>query len=154
MKNKILLLGLTIFLLPLVSLAQQGDFGLGVIVGEPTGLSWKIWSRGTTAIAGAAAWSFGGRDAFHLHADYLFHHFRFFTVSKGRLPFYYGLGVRFLFHEEGEDRTRVGVRLPLGIEYIFAGPPLSLFMEIVPILDLAPGTDFDLNGAVGIRFYF
>jgi hypothetical protein len=30
-------------------------------------------------------------------------------------------------------------------------------MEIVPILDLAPGTDFDLNGAIGMglrSFYF
>jgi hypothetical protein len=30
-------------------------------------------------------------------------------------------------------------------------------MEIVPILDLVPGTDFDLNGAIGMglrSFYF
>ena len=153
MKN-MWLLGLIILLQPLSSFAQHNDFGLGVIIGEPTGLSWKIWAGGKNALAGAAAWSLGRTDAFHLHADYLFHNFRLFPVSKGRLPFYYGLGVRFLFHENGEESTKVGVRFPLGIEYIFATSSLGIFIEIVPILDLSPGTDFDLNAAIGFRFYF
>ena len=154
MRNKTLLLGLMVFLLPLPSLSQQDRFGLGIIVGEPTGISWKAWSGQTTAFAGAAAWSLSGKGTFHLHGDYLFHNFKFLSVPKGRLPFYYGVGVRFLFHEKEEDGTVFGVRFPLGIEYLFASPSLGLFMEIVPVLDLAPGTDFDLNGAVGFRFYF
>lgn len=157
MRNKIWLWGLAILLVPLPSLAQQQpNFGLGVIVGDPTGLSFKAWTGGRTAVAGAAAWSFGDRDAFQLHADYLFHNFRVFKVTKGRLPFYYGIGVRALFHErrdEDED-TVVGVRFPLGIEYLFASPSLGIFIEIVPILDLAPATEFDLNAAIGFRIYF
>lgn len=155
MTKKNVFLALIILLLPLPSLAQHGDFGLGVIIGEPTGLSWKIWTGGKTGLAGAAAWSLGRRDAFHLHADYLFHNFNLFSVSKGKLPFYYGLGFRLLFHErEDDNHTRAGVRIPLGIEYIFASPSLGAFIEIVPILDLSPRTDFDLNAAIGIRYYF
>jgi hypothetical protein len=28
-----------------------------------------------------------------------------------------------------------------------------LFFEVVPIVDLAPDTELDFNGGVGIRFY-
>ena len=154
MNKKILLLGLAVSLMPLSSVAQHGDFGLGVIVGEPTGISWKIWTGGQGAIAGAAAWSFGGKDAFHLHADYLFHNDRLFHVSKGKLPFYYGVGLRFLFHEKKDDGTAVGIRFPLGIEYLLTSPSLGMFIEVVPILDISPGTDLDLNAAVGFRYYF
>jgi hypothetical protein len=142
---------LTLFLLPLPSLAQDGGFGLGVIVGEPTGLSWKIWTGHNTAFAGAAAWSLGERATFHPHVDYLFHNENLFKVSKGRLPFYYGLGIRFLFRE-GEDK--VGVRFPLGLEYLLVSPSLGIFFELVPVLDLSPKTIVDLNGAIGVRYYF
>jgi len=36
--------------------AQQGAFGLGVMAGEPTGVSMKIWLPGASAIDGGAAW--------------------------------------------------------------------------------------------------
>ncbi len=156
MKKTIGLWALLILLLPLPSLSQQRDFGLGVILGEPTGISWKAWTGGRTALAGAAAWSFGNRDAFQLHVDYLFHNFRLIRVSKGRLPFYYGIGLRALFHEQrdGGDDTVLGVRFPLGLEYLFASPSLGIFAEIVPVLDLVPATEFDLNAAIGFRIYF
>jgi hypothetical protein len=32
-------------------------FGLGVIVGNPTGLSFKVWTGGSSAFDAAAAWS-------------------------------------------------------------------------------------------------
>ncbi len=38
--------------------AQEGQFGLGVIAGEPTGPCFKLWTSQRTAIDGAAAWSF------------------------------------------------------------------------------------------------
>jgi len=46
------------------------------------------------------------------------------------------------------------VRIPLGINYIFEKVPLDIFLEFVPLLDLVPGTNFRLKGAVGIRYYF
>ena len=73
MRKQVWVWVLVILLLPLPSISQpKRDFGLGVILGEPTGLSFKAWTGGSTAIAGAAAWSFGNTDAFQLHVDYLF----------------------------------------------------------------------------------
>jgi hypothetical protein len=47
-----------------------------------------------------------------------------------------------------------GVRFPVGLAYIFANYPFDIFGEIVPILDLVDETDFDLEGAIGARFWF
>jgi hypothetical protein len=129
---------------------EHGKFGLGVIFGEPSGLSAKMWTTKTTAFDLGLAWSFSGDGNFHIHGDYLFHKFGVFDVSKGSLPIYIGLGARILF----QDDTKVGIRLPVGLEYYFDGWPLAVFGEIVPILDLAPDTKFDINGGIGLRFYF
>ena len=130
--------------------AQDRGFGLGVILGEPTGISGKLWTGYRTAIDGAIAWSFEKKSSVHLHGDLLFHSFNRARVDKGKLLFYYGIGGRVKF----EDDSKVGVRVPLGIDYFFARSPFDFFLEIVPILDLVPSTDFGLNGAIGIRYFF
>ena len=101
----------------------------------------------------AAAWSFADNAGLHLHADYLVHKFDLIPVEKGSLPFYFGIGGRIRF-AEGNGDDRIGIRIPVGLDYIFADAPLDIFLELVPILDLAPDTDLDFNGAVGIRFFF
>jgi len=67
---------------------QSGDFGLGVILGEPTGLSAKVFQGNNRAFALGAAWSFGNEASLHLHADYLIHRFDLISVDSGRLPVY------------------------------------------------------------------
>ncbi len=137
--------------------AQNSGFGLGVIFGEQTGLSFKNWTGGTSAIAGGIAWKFGARDTLHLHADYLIHNFNFLQVETGELPLYYGIGARVKFEEsKGKgDNNQVGVRVPVGINYIFAHHHLlDVFFEVVPTLDFAPSTAFDLSGGIGIRYFF
>ncbi len=130
--------------------ASQGNFGLGIILGEPTGVSMKLWLTERTAIDAAAAWSFSDEAAFHLHADYLFHNFDLITVEEGRLPVHFGIGGRVKF----EDDSRLGVRIPVGLTYIFDGAPIDIFFEVVPILDLVPDTEFEFNAAIGARFFF
>ena len=53
----------------------QDDFGIGIILGEPTGLSLKYWLDEERAIDGAAAWSYSENDSFQLHGDYLIHNY-------------------------------------------------------------------------------
>ena len=131
---------------------DHGNFGIGVIFGEPTGLTAKIWTTENTAFDLGAAWSWSGNGHFHIYGDYLFHNFGIFDVSKGTLPVYIGLGARILFRENQDDK--IGVRLPIGIEYFFEDWPVAVFGEVVPILDLAPETTGDISGGIGVRFYF
>ncbi|MEX0646566.1 MAG: hypothetical protein WEA56_00770 [Balneolaceae bacterium] len=127
-----------------------GNFGLGIMFGEPTGITVKTWNNERSAFDIGAAWSLSGRnEAIHLHADYLLHTW-FTDIENGRLALYYGFGGRIIF----ADDATAGVRIPIGLNYIFPNIPFDLFVEAVPILDFAPDTEFAGNGAVGIRYYF
>jgi len=150
MKKLILVLLFPVLLLPSLAKAQDSGFGLGVILGEPTGLCIKNWVGSNAAIDVAAGWTIGRISKFHLHADYLFHNFKLFDVESGKLPLYFGIGARL----KAEPDVRIGVRFPIGICYIFEKAPLDIFLEIAPVLDLLPGTEFKLNGNIGVRYYF
>jgi hypothetical protein len=122
----------------------QGKFGIGVILGEPTGLSAKLYTGSSTAFDFAAAWSFKGDGNLLLQADYVWH-----SSLTGELAFYYGIGGRVIFQND----PRVGARIPIGLDYRFSSAPVDIFAELVPILDLIPSTNFNLGGGIGVRFW-
>ncbi len=132
------------------SAAQDRGAGLGLILGEPTGVSLKVWTGRRTAIDAAAAWSLDKSGSFHIHADYLIHDFNLLKTRTGRLPVYYGIGGRIRL----EDKTRVGVRFPIGMSYIFDRAPFDIFIELGPVFDVIPRTEVTLAGFLGFRFYF
>ncbi len=132
--------------------AGGGPFGLGIVLGEPTGIGGKFYLTKSNAIDGAMAWSLEGDNDLHLHGDYLYHNYDVFSVENGEVPIHFGVGGRIKFRENQDNR--VGIRFPLGLDYIFASAPFDVFFEIVPIMDLAPETEFDLNAALGGRFFF
>ena len=134
---------------------SAADFGLGVIAGEPTGVSYKNWLSSRHAVDAAVAWSFVDEDALHVHADYLWHFFdrvdEIETETDGDLPLYVGVGGRIKF---GDDDDIIGVRFPLGAAFEPDDVPLDFFLEIVPILELTPESDLQVNAAVGVRYWF
>jgi hypothetical protein len=127
---------------------EGGNLGIGALLGEPTGVTVKVWTGNRSALDVGAAWSLGGEnEALHLHADYLMH--SWFDETE-ELALYYGIGGRINF----EDDPAIGVRIPIGLTYVFNEIPFDLFVEAAPIVDFAPETEFAGNGAVGLRFYF
>ena len=133
-----------------VAHARDGNFGLGLIFGEPSGVSMKVWTGNTTAFDAAAAWSFVGGGFFQIHGDLLFHNFDLFEVDTGKMALYYGFGGRVKM----ADQTQVSLRVPVGISYEFERTSIELFLEVVPMLDLAPSTQAGIAGGVGFRYYF
>ena len=131
--------------------ADSRTWELGVILGEPTGLSAKYWMSHVNALDIGAAWSFERDGQFHFHFDYLFHNYDAFKVEQGSLPIYFGIGGRVRFDEHD---NRLGLRLVVGLEYLFEQYPMSLFFEIAPIVDIAPETEASVNGGIGIRYVF
>lgn len=153
---------LVVFTINTAQAQQSGNnIGLGVMVGEPTGLSFKAWTSGTTAFDAALAWSLEGRDRIHIHADHLWHNFDVFggDIDPGQLPVYYGIGGRLILVDDepdpdGDDNDAIfGVRVPVGINYLFENNPIGLFLEVAPTINLIPDTDLDADAALGIRFY-
>lgn len=137
--------------LPAFAGARDRDLGLGLILGEPTGVSGKLWLSRTTAMDGAVAWSTTRDDELHLQGDFVWHDFELLDVDRGALPLYYGVGGRVRLHR-GSDR--LGVRFPIGLAYIFEGSRFDVFMEAAPTLDLAPRTDVEIGAGVGVRYFF
>ncbi len=132
-------------------LIAGGDNEFGVILGEPSGLSFKSWTSWNKAIDLGLAWSFQDKGYFHIHADYLFHDFDAIEVDNGSFPYYFGIGARAGFADED---TVIGMRLVIGLEYLHEEYPVSFFGELAPVLDVIPETEFDMNGGIGVRMIF
>jgi len=148
MKKLILVSFISLFTLGVF--AQDEGFGLGLVFGEPTGLSAKLWTSERTALDAAVAWSFAGSGWMHIQTDFLMHNYDIITVSKGRLPLYYGAGAYMTFSSE----FGLGARVPLGLAYQFEGAPVDIFAEIAPGLALLPEIGFYIGGGFGARYYF
>jgi len=127
-------------------------FGVGVILGEPIGASLKYWLNERIALDAAVAWSFGNEDNFEFHTDVLFHEFDWIPVSRGRLPFYFGGGIRLKLQDNDDDRF--GIRGPVGLSYLFEDLPLDVFVEIGPVIDFTPKTRGGVTGGIGARYWF
>ena len=133
--------------------AQEKNVGLGFIIGEPTGIDVKFMLNKIHALEFALAWSLSEDNDLHLQGDYLWHKYDVIKLdSSDEFPLFFGVGGRLILREDVDDI--LGVRFPVGLDYIFANYPFDIFVEIVPILDIAPDTDFDLEGALGARFWF
>lgn len=135
-------LALSAVLLPDGAAAQTG---FGVIAGEPTGVTARFMHGGNNFQA-HAAWSFSHDAALQVSGDYL----RSGTLNTDpMMPFYFGAGVRVKL----ADDASIGVRVPLGMNHFFAGYPLEVFAEVVPVVELVPDTGLVFNGGVGLRYY-
>ncbi len=129
--------------------AQEGRLGLGVMVGEPTGISAKLMAGRDNAFSGGAAWSIAS-DVFYFQVDYLRYFYDVFPVPEGTLPLYAGVGGGATL----KDDPVLGPRIPLGLAYFFEETPVEVFAEVAPRVIVVPDTDFDVQGVVGVRFLF
>ena len=138
------------------ALSRPDRFSLGIIIGQPTGLSAKLWLGEVMAVDAAAAWNFE-RNSVHFHADYLQHFFDVFDVAPDRLPVYLGVGGNFRVdgREPGDAaQFRSGVRVPIGVSFLPDDIPLDAFVEAVPGLRVIPNTDFEFWAGIGARYRF
>ena len=133
-----------------------GNFGLGLVLGEPTGLTGKLWTSRTRAWSGDLAFGLSHHhdyyqdDAVYLNVMHLWHDFNLAPVSSGELPFYFGVGGRlWTAHQFG-----LGVRGCGGLSYLPPRSPVDFFLEIGIVFDIVedPGLDGDMG--LGFRYYF
>ncbi len=155
-KQSICVLGLALLSTTAHAGTAHGPFGLGLIVGEPTGVSTIYNLDDSQSIDAGIGWSFTNSGKFHLHTDYLRHFHSIIDVDSGSVDMHYGLGARIKMEENNkkEDETYFGVRIPVGLDYNFENMPIDIFLEAALIVDLAPETRADFNAGIGGRWYF
>jgi hypothetical protein len=137
---------------------EKGTLGVGIILGEPTGISAKLYLKDDQAIQGAVGFAFYG-GGIHVHADYVFHPFILQDKESLVLPFYVGPGVRVIDYRSGRDSAyfALGLRAVAGILFDFKEVPLDAFLEVGGVLEYGfsgHGGDFALNLGAGARYYF
>ena len=142
--------------------AQDHGFGLGIIFGEPTGLSAKLWTSKINALDFGLGVGLGGdrikykgyynnTSRVHFHMDYLWHAFNAINSSE-RFPVYYGVGGR--FNTGGGYDASVGVRGVIGIAWFPHSTPIDVFVELVPVFQLTPLTGLGFDAGLGVRYFF
>ena len=127
-------------------------FGLGLMAGEPSGLNAKVWTGSNTALVAGAAMLLNDDGRGTGYVDYLWHVHDMTDTRNSIMPFYYGVGARYRAGDGTEDTW--GVRIPLGLDYLFGNSSWDVFGELVPIIEVAPDQDFDVNAVVGVRYFF
>jgi hypothetical protein len=156
------------------SFEANKTFGLGLELGEPSGLNGKYFVSSNHALDFGLGYMYNGYyygDGIHLYADYLWHPLSLVSADAFELPFYIGVGGRFWNFDYGCDRfgnncgansSAIGVRVPIGISFDLNNVPLDIYVQIVPALDFFTGAYryhndriyLDFGGNVGIRFWF
>lgn len=142
--------------------AQDHGFGLGIILGEPTGVSAKLWTSKVNAFDFGLGVGLGGdRIKFkgdydrsgrvHFHMDYLWHSFNAISSTE-KFPLYYGIGGR--YNTGGGYEGSLGVRGVIGIVWFPHATPIDVFVELVPVFQLTPLTGLGVDAGLGVRYFF
>ena len=126
---------------------EKSEFGLGLVLGEPSGLNGQfLWSE-RSAIDITAAWSW--RDWFFTSAD--FQMYDYILDSPREWKWYWGGGAYLTLPKN--DQGTFGVRVPLGIKYHIPHSPVDLWIEADPALQLIKSTEAELQGGFGVTFW-
>lgn len=129
-----------------------GQTGIGGQIGDPTGITVKF-GVGHGAIDLAAGWDLGEHFAAQGH----------YLLGENRLPtpgadlrFFYGPGayLKVRTDDNGNDdgNADAGLSFNAGLS-LYPSNELEIFGQITPRLQLVDETDFDVGGALGVRFY-
>jgi hypothetical protein len=141
-----------LFVLGLSSSARAESIGLGVFLGQPTGLDIKIGLQGRSAIdIVLGANRFDEPRVSYGHVQYL----ALLGVAHGQsvnVPF--RLGVGGAVFALTEDNTTLAARVPLQIGLRFRRTPLEIYGEVAFVILFNDGTDTDIDGGLGLRVYF
>lgn len=145
-------------------LAQaQHDFGLGVQLGDPTGVTGRYKLSKENSIDGAIGT--GNHDDLNIHADYLWHHYQLFRIGRAWFDSYFGPGLRLRdrdkncrkntnCNDDDDDGIAIGPRGVGGLMFDFKEPRIELFVELAAVLEVVPDSDGDVDFSTGGRYFF
>jgi hypothetical protein len=149
--------------------SSNGVFGLGLELGEPSGLNGKYFVAPDRALdfgIGAIYGYYRGGNGFHVYGDYLWHPLTLVRAQAFQMPFYVGVGARlwsFGYDCPGCAHNRanaLGVRVPFGISFDFNDAPIDIFAQLVFVADFFFNYDNNdsfgpgIDGSVGVRYWF
>ena len=133
----------------------RADFGLGIILGSPTGVTGAYELDDAWMIDAAVGLDILDDRHFYVHVEGVYKLPDLLGGGDVGLRPYLGIG-GFVTDFGNKDGGRVGLgaRAPFGLSLEFAAAPIEIFGELVVGLLLVPGVDLGIGGALGFRYYF
>ncbi len=146
---------LALLLSSALATTPSSGIGIGIVIGDPTGLSLKFWGVGPKS---AIQLHIGG-GGYMAPADLMVSGSLLFHALLTRetpINGYLGVGAFAGIEQgrQGQDNFVLGVLMPLGLEFIFSEIPLDLFIEVPPAVGFTSNGDIraGLTFGIGIRF--
>jgi hypothetical protein len=135
--------------------AEGGPFGLGIVLGTPTGVTGAYRLSPKTAIDAAVGLDLIEDQHIYVHVEFLFLLPDLLSGGSVGLSPYLGVGGFITdFGKKADDRLGLGARVPFGLSLDFRRAPLQIFGEAVVGVLLVPEVDLGIGGAIGFRYYF
>ncbi len=135
--------------------APYSAYGLGVFLGQPIGITFGMDLSPTSLLDFKAAWDFSGVDgtrfAMLFQGNYQFTLPGSFVIQRHDIVPFFGLGAELGL---GSDGVKLGLRIPLGLDYRFVSVPLELFLEAGIGMYVFPKTELSWGGGLGVRYRF
>ena len=147
---------LTLLIWPLFDASAQslttadgpaGDLGIGGQIGEPSGVTLKIYQRPGLAYELLAAWDL---DAFFfLNGHALYER----PIPDSPLHYYLGPGAIIGIAEDNDGGSDlvIGISGQVGIDFFVER--FEVFLHLTPRLSIIPQTDGEVGGGIGLRYY-
>lgn len=136
--------------------AKEKIFGTGVMLGEPSAVSLQFRHNSYMVDLGVG-YSLSSEAIILADHKILLPKLLPALIRKpSPITAYWGLGgfMRFENDQTDKDDLALGVRMPLGLEYLLPKDPFGFFLEVVPSLKVITESDFGLQGSLGARYYF
>ena len=127
----------------------QSNIGLGIYLGNPTGITMKFGARPSTSVDLLAAWRLD--DAFFGQGHYNFTITTLTRSKDGDVYLYGGPGV--FLRSSSRQHDMIGFSGNFGIDWIVTRH-LELFSEISPKIGLIRSTELEITGGIGFRYLF
>jgi hypothetical protein len=137
------------------------NFGFGIILGDPTGLTVKYYTEPGKALVFDLGASYFGSP--RISGDYIWHFDAFnsdvtnlyagpgLVLGFGEGSGWYGKDGRFFTRDKND--LGIGVRGIFGLNFVPRRTPLEFFVELGVLLGLAPSFGSGVDAALGMRFY-
>jgi hypothetical protein len=145
---------LSCILISMTTYSADQSFGLGAVLGDPTGLAFKFNSNADNAIDAALGWT---TSRLHIHANYLWQNDHYINLNRrNNIDVYYGVGLRAITTKSDSEsnKTSFGPRVPLGLNFKLPRTQVQFFGEVALNLNLTPNSDIDFDAGIGARFHF
>ncbi|HLU70444.1 MAG TPA: hypothetical protein VKZ88_06705 [Fibrobacteria bacterium] len=130
--------------------APENGFGIGFMLGTPTGLSASLPIGDANAFNATLGYDLGGSPNLYAQVSYVWIAKDIIPVDVGSISAYYGPGAFVLASRD----AALGIQAIGGIDYRFATAPVQVFLEIGPGITLLPDTSPHASAGLGVRYYF